>query len=680
MTIYQDRSLGSVELPISALAKKSGDPQYRYESTGAKEMKDPIHLDQGNALKGTLHYTATFIPALAVKGIEFEGKRSEIVPGSVDVSDDDLSTYDEVPGIPSGVTIKLAPKVSPLKLHVASKSTDSGQSGQSSQASDIARTSGTGASTPNEGVEMSTDELLTHQSGIIVFNVKSGSLTRRARLEVLLDDGYWPCLGTFRARSTKAVWEYVGEGFIREIDFSLVWLRLNEAGEGEKDDIIAEWKGGAKQFLKSTMSGSHAFILRHGDNDDERTSTVVIEARYVPVPVELEPSETVNSTSLSLISETKFDCILQDQGVVRVQLLRGHEIQGVDRGGTSDPFAVFTLNGERVFKSETQKKTLNPDWNEEFSIPVPSRFKADFSVEIFDWNQIEAAKSLGSAKIDIADMEAFEPTERTLNLLSPRHGEKGQVVIRMTFTPEIIARERKHTSTFTSAGRAMTQFGGLPVAAGKGVLHGVAGVFKKEHHDRETIPDVPSGQASRPAWLPDTLQARNTAALPNTSMDGSAQEPGTLQVTVVNAKDLSSDSRPYATIRVGDKEVKTKHTGKTSNPEWGETFEFPAGALTPKLFAWIHDHKTLGRDKELGDGEVDIWRHIQPTGMSSADVFLELRQGGQLRLRLQFDANANPLARSITNSSGERVPRIPSMSSPSRFSLSRNRRPVSDDD
>jgi len=98
----------------------------------------------------------------------------------------------------------------------------------------------------------------------------------------------------------------------------------------------------------------------------------------------------------------------------------------------------------------------------------------------------------------------------------------------------------------------------------------------------------------------------------------------------------------------------------------------------------------------LGEGEVDvgvflfeskpklkysqIWRHIQPTGMSSADVFLELRPGGQLWLRLQFDANANPLARSLTNSSGERMVRTVSMSSPSRFSLSRNRRPALDHD
>jgi Ca2+-dependent lipid-binding protein len=196
-------------------------------------------------------------------------------------------------------------------------------------------------------------------------------------------------------------------------------------------------------------------------------------------------------------------------------------------------------------------------------------------VEIFDWNQFEVAKSLGSTKIDVASIEPFDAIEQTLHLSSAKHGEKGEIVIRMMFTPEIIAKSRKSTSTFSSAGRAMTQFGGIPVSAGMGVLHGVTGVlqgvpgvFKRSDQEREHSPSVPSGQASHPAALPDNLESR-TLVVPKIPVDGSPQEPGTLQVTVVNARDLSSgDSKPYATIRVGDKEFKTRHTGKTGNPEW----------------------------------------------------------------------------------------------------------------
>lgn len=93
----------------------------------------------------------------------------------------------------------------------------------------------------------------------------SGRLQKKARLEVLLDDGYWPAFGTVKARSTHAQWQHVGEGFIKELDFGRVWLRLNENGEGDKDDIIAEWKGPAKSFLEATLVGRALQLILYID-------------------------------------------------------------------------------------------------------------------------------------------------------------------------------------------------------------------------------------------------------------------------------------------------------------------------------------------------------------------------------------------------------------------------------
>ena len=139
-------------------------------------------------------------------------------------------------------------------------------------------------------------------------------MQKKARLEVLLDDGYWPAFSTQRATSTHAQWEYVGEGFVKELDFGQVWLRLNEADEGDKDDIVAQWKGDAKAFLQTTLEGPQDFTLK--DQDDEKMSIVTIESRYVPVPVKLEPRESINN-----------------QGVLRVDLIAGHKIRAADRGG-----------------------------------------------------------------------------------------------------------------------------------------------------------------------------------------------------------------------------------------------------------------------------------------------------------------------------------------------------------
>lgn len=37
-----------------------------------------------------------------------------------------------------------------------------------------------------------------------------------------------------------------------------------------------------------------------------------------------------------------------------------------------------------------------------------------------------------------------------------------------------------------------------------------------------------------------------------------------------------------------------------------ESFDFPVGPSTPKLYVSIFDHKTLGKDKALGDADIDV--------------------------------------------------------------------------
>jgi len=37
-----------------------------------------------------------------------------------------------------------------------------------------------------------------------------------------------------------------------------------------------------------------------------------------------------------------------------------------------------------------------------------------------------------------------------------------------------------------------------------------------------------------------------------------------------------------------------------------ESFIFPVSTATTKINLWVYDHKTLGKDKELSSGEVDV--------------------------------------------------------------------------
>jgi Ca2+-dependent lipid-binding protein len=243
--------LGSVELLVSELAQRSDSREYPYESTGAKSAADLLTLDTSDERKGTLHYVAEFLPALALRGVKFEERPNELQRATNDDGngEDVIVAVDETPPVPEGITA-----LRPVGASVKEKKQGNSNSASTTEASSI-HTAHTSVETEpvQELTEISREELLHRQSGVIVFNVLSGKLAKKARVEVLLDNGYWPAFATAKSRSTSARWDHVGEGFVKELDFSQVWLRLDESINDERDDIIAEYKGGAKEFLEATL-------------------------------------------------------------------------------------------------------------------------------------------------------------------------------------------------------------------------------------------------------------------------------------------------------------------------------------------------------------------------------------------------------------------------------------------
>ncbi|KAH7345115.1 tricalbin [Rhizoctonia solani] len=666
--LTKDRSLGFVELPVAGLAQQTEDDRIPYAGTGKREVADPIRLDKGQ-FKGELHYTAEFIPALALQGISFEGvddiQRAidrakgahEDEDGFASADESSMSSSDEeMQRVPHDITVNS--KGHRVTGHKRIKSADT------------VRTANT-ETTPTDTEESELDdetllrntrqrELLNQQSGILVFNIMEGQLAKKARLEVLLDDGYWPVFGTEKARSTQAHWDQVGEGFIKELDFGRVWLRLNENDEGEKEDIIAELKIDAKQFLEEALAGPKTFTLT--DQDGKNASTVRIQAKYVPVEIKLDPRESINN-----------------MGVLHVELVDGRELHAADRSGKSDPYVIFSLNGSKVFKSQTKKKTLAPEWKESFEVSVPSRVGADFSLEVFDWNQVEAAKSLGSGTIELADLVPFENAIREIQLNSSKHGEKGIIQIRMVFRPEIIAKARTKTSTFSTAGRAMTQVGGVPLGAGRAVGRKIGGLFGRDKDSSDELPEVPP--------IPPVAEAPAANGNGNSTADGSMGSatglavkpppsptpgPGTLKVTLHRAKDLTGIedddvAKPYVILKIGDKDHKSKHV-KSNTPEWNESFTFPGTSTDIRtLHVSVMDKKTFAKDP--------IWQYIHPLftpPILSSEVTTQLNDnGGTLYLRLEFEPMQNSLARTISTSGGSSLAASQKISSPSRFSLGR---------
>ncbi|TXT05904.1 hypothetical protein VHUM_03665 [Vanrija humicola] len=690
--VGKDRSLGYVELNVGDCAEPNPeDQEWPYKSSGHLTRSDKIFLGKANQYKGTLNYEVDFKPAISLRGgVSFDAKKNE-----VEVAAEQKKVKE---GANSATTASNSATstgaATPAAAAAAAKSGDAKEGEEETAAAD-----------PEVGVELTTEELLSFQSGIIVFQVIAGNLARKGALEIMLDDGYWPVYTSEKARSTRAAWDQVGEGFVRELDFGRVWLRINANGPDQKEDVVGELQMETKDFLETALNDKAEFVLTGPDGS---RSSVMLSARYLPVNIKLEPRESMN-----------------DQGLLKVTVVGAKGLASADRSGKSDPNITFLLNGLKVFKSETVKKTLNPVWNESFETVVPSRVRAKFQFEVNDWNQLGSADPLGNGLVDLAQLEPFELLPLDAPVL---HQGKpaGTVQLKLLFTPQIIARTRGKTSTFSSAGRTVTNIGGAalgaPVAVGKGVIQGVGhgvgaivsapgklfGRGKKGTDVQANVApnqlsnenptmagyQVPqdrslatAGQVSAPAGVINQgLPGSDATTLPA----GDAQaptEPGMLTVAVLSAKDIqpagshsASSLKPYVQLKVGSKSYKTDHQ-KGTDVDFNETFNFNIAPGTDTFNLTVLDKHSLGKDVELGHGEVEIWRHLQPA-VPTADVLVELVGGGGLvKLRLDWQASVGSkggLARnrsrtpSVSSKNGEQgTPRT------SRFAMTPKKEPSS---
>jgi len=166
--------------------------------------------------------------------------------------------------------------------------------------------------------------------------------------------------------------------------------------------------------------------------------------------MQLDPAESINN-----------------MGQLRVEVLDAADLPAADRNGLSDPYCKFLLNGKNVFKTQVQKKTLHPAWNEFFEVPISSRTAADFRVECWDWDLSDRDDFLGAANINLNVLTEFSPEEVTLGL----DGVSGTVRLKLLFKPAYVLRRGQGSSTFSGTFATPGKVIGAPVKGiGKGAV------------------------------------------------------------------------------------------------------------------------------------------------------------------------------------------------------------------
>ncbi|KAI5453154.1 Tricalbin-2 [Naganishia albida] len=700
----KDRSLGTVALNVADYAAQTDKI---FTSKGTFDKEEPIRLrsrEESAKEKGTLYFEANFVPCIPLKGndqfpqianasqVLTEGAAVNFIEGSyTHMRKSSLRSTRSISSRAMQSVESIVPNVPPP---IPEKEVLDLAQDKEGEQSVVPEPNG-----GSNGIALPDEKLIQQEHGVLVLRMYACELAHKGRLEVLLDENYWPVYSTDRTHSRHlAEWNQTAECVIRELPFSQITFRMNDADETEKDEVDSSVLFQTKDLIEMCLDRPRIIEMR--SRSGAESSKILVACKYIPLDMVLDLRESVNN-----------------MGNLRVELIDGHDIRSADRNGKSDPYVVFSMKGERVHKSEVQKKTLTPKWNESFNATVESRVDDHLELEVFDWNQFENAKLLGQGFVDLSKLEPFQSTEYEVPLTTIKHGTQGSIRLRIVFSPTMVMHTRRNSTTMMqTGGRVVSTVGAVPLGVGKGVgkgvfyggkglIHGVGhtvgfagrktGLIKKrDKHGREILVSDSEGEQygashaeesdleksfSRDDSMAaqrnfDAGQAMQTPAFvvnPSTSEhDSSAPEnhAETINITCVKASLTGAgnhETKPYAQLTLGRKSYKTGHA-KRPDAEWSETFKFGLEENDYRLSVKVFDHKTLGKDREIGHASLDISRYLQ-AGRSTEEIHLDNGQGQVVLvfepvMASQLDGRRTP---SIASKSGQPIAPSPS----SRFSF-----------
>lgn len=369
-------------------------------------------------------------------------------------------------------------------------------------------------------------------------------------------------------------------------------------------------------------------------------SKVTVSARYIPVRMKLDPSESINN-----------------MGTLRVDVLDAAELPSADRNGFSDPYCKFRLDEKDIFKTKVQKKTLHPAWNEFFETPIKTRIGANFRVDVYDWDFGDSADYLGGTPVDLSTLEPFRSQEVSLTL----DGKSGAIRLKLLFKPTYVMRSRQGSGTFSGTFAAPGKIVGAPVKGvgfvGGNVIrgasflkHGIKSRFTKGGEDSSSVngdvleeveaEDTTGAGAAAGAGAGDlapsaTLVEGNTPPSSSPSSQQKEQhqrtrsvasqfgdrlgigagagkgETGTATISVVSASGYSSSAHVRVSVRaVGPKGPKDVHKTKALKPGGNGVVQYDASHETCRVHNTtadaqfqirVVDHATFGSDDVLGE-------------------------------------------------------------------------------
>ncbi|XP_055285367.1 multiple C2 and transmembrane domain-containing protein 1 isoform X6 [Moschus berezovskii] len=264
-----------------------------------------------------------------------------------------------------------------------------------------------------------------------------------------------------------------------------------------------------------------------------------------------------------------------------ITLRRGQSLAARDRGGTSDPYVKFKIGRKEVFRSKIIHKNLNPVWEEKACLLV-DHLREPLYIKVFDYDFGLQDDFMGSAFLDLTQLELNRPTDVTLTLKDPHYPDHdlGIILLSAVLTP----KEGEHVTMLMrkSWKRSSKELSENEVL---GSYFSVKSFFWRFQTQSLRLSDV---HRKSHLWR------------------------GIVSITLIEGRDLKAmDSNglsdPYVKFRLGHQKYKSKIMPKTLNPQWREQFDFhlyeERGGIID-ITAW--DKDAGKRDDFIGRCQIDL--------------------------------------------------------------------------
>ncbi|XP_049724298.1 multiple C2 and transmembrane domain-containing protein 1 isoform X5 [Elephas maximus indicus] len=306
-------------------------------------------------------------------------------------------------------------------------------------------------------------------------------------------------------------------------------------------------------------------------------------------PAELRTAEKDeergSSQKIHTAGTSNADVPLADPGMYQldITLRRGQSLAARDRGGTSDPYVKFKIGGKEVFRSKIIHKNLNPVWEEKACILV-DHLREPLYIKVFDYDFGLQDDFMGSAFLDLTQLELKRPMDVTLSLKDPHYPDHdlGIILLSVILTPKE-GEPRDVTMLMRKSWKRSS----------------------KELSENEVVGSYFSVKSF--FWRFQT-QSLHLSDLHRKSH----LWRGIVSITLIEGRSLKAmDSNglsdPYVKFRLGHQKYKSKIMPKTLNPQWREQFDFhlyeERGGVID-ITAW--DKDAGKRDDFIGRCQIDL--------------------------------------------------------------------------